>query len=37
MWAMALEVQDVGNSFCSRDTYRSILLRSMNERRVEES
>ena len=37
MWAVALDVQGVGNCFQSQNTYRNILHRNMNERGVEES
>ena len=37
MWAVALDVQGVGNYFQSQNTYRNILHRNMNERGVEES
>ena len=37
MWAVALDVQGVGNCFQSQNTYRNILHRNMNERRVEKN
>ena len=37
MWAVALDVQGVGNCFQSQDTYRNILHRYMNERKVEKN
>ena len=37
MWAVALDVQGVGNCFQSQNTYRNILHRNMNERGVEKS
>ena len=37
MWVVALEVQGVGNCSQIQNTYRNILHRNMNERRVEES
>ena len=37
MWAVALDVQGVGNCLQSQDTYRNILHRNMDDRRVEKS
>ena len=37
IWEGALDVQDVGNYFRSQNTYRNILHRNMNGRRVKKS